>query len=401
MDAETRRAVFLAIGALAGYAVLMAANPASASLRDGLRCLRRYKQIWGLPVAFSLCYSGFTVLMRWYEGTVLHDGRSLLVPWDGWQPFAWNDVVARSWLPSLQGAAAVFDHLVTPPPLSIFVALCFLVNWRGYQGVVRRGLQRRFGRAGGLAIHAALLTAAIAAALKPLLFVRLTSLDPFFGRAELLRWGLVINAVGFLFESLLGVGVQVYLISLCFVWVRGITFDFDRVRRFALRRFVHVGRWTVVVLAVSTVGIHLPPIVSVFQGGDQAPPAAWIGRTVQGTRWVLAGVVLAFCSLQILLVLHNETLRAACADHFRLLRRYGSHVGWLLVVAGVNFFGLAVANGVFSQAFGAWTWPAAAWSLLVYPVAWTTLASWLLASWVCLFKRCEAGRPDAEELVSY
>ena len=313
MDAETRRVVFLAAGAVAGYAVVMAVNPASASLRDGLRCLRRYKQIWGLPVAFSLCYSGFTVLMRWYEGTVLHDGRTLLVPWTGWQPPDWNDVVARSWLPAIQGAAAICDYVVTPPPLSIFVALCFLVNWRGYQAVVYRGLQRRLGRAGGLAFHAVLVTAAVAAALKPLLFVGLTSLNPFFGEAGFLRWGLIINAIGFLFESLLGVGVQIYLIALCYVWVRGITFDFDRVRRFALRRFVSVGRWTVLVLAISTAGINLPPIVHVFQSVDQSPSAAWIERTVQGTHWLLAVVVLAFCSMQILLVFHNETLRTACA----------------------------------------------------------------------------------------
>ena len=38
---------------------------------------------------------------------------------------------------------------------------------------------------------------------------------------------------------------------------------------------------------------------------------------------------------------------------------------------------------------------------VIHPVLWTTLASWLLASWVCLFKRCESGRADAEELVRF
>ena len=45
---------------------------------------------------------------------------------------------------------------------------------------------------------------------------------------------------------------------------------------------------------------------------------------------------------------HNETLGAACAGHFRLLWRHGLHVGWLLMLAGVHFFALAVVNGVFS-----------------------------------------------------
>ena len=55
-----------------------------------------------------------------------------------------------------------------------------------------------------------------------MLFAGLTSLNAYFGETTLLRWGEIINAVGFLFEYLLGVGVQVYLVSLCFVWVRGI-----------------------------------------------------------------------------------------------------------------------------------------------------------------------------------
>ncbi len=401
MDAETHRVIFLAVGAAVGYAVVMAVNPARPSLRDGLRCLLRYKQIWVLPVMFSLCYSGFTVTMRWYEGTVLHDGRTVIVPWSGWQPPPWSDALAPGWLPALEGVAGIFNCIVTPFPLSVLVALCFLVNWRGYQAVVCRGLQKRFGRGRGLAIHAALVIAAVAAAIKPLLFAGLTSLNSYFDGLELLRWGMIINAVGFLFESLLGVGVQIYLILLCYVWIRGITFEFDRVRRFALRRFVYVGRWAVIVLAISTVGINLPLIINLFQPADQHESPAWIERTVQGTHWLLAAILLAFCSLQILLVFHNETLAKACAEHFRLLRRHGLQIGWLFAVSAVHLFPLVVANEFLSRALGQWTWPAVAWGLVVYPVLWRSVAGWLLASWVCLFKRCESGRADTEELVRY
>ncbi len=297
--------------------------------------------------------------------------------------------------------AAVFSYVVTPFPLSVLVALCFLVNWRGYQGVVGRGLRTRFGRVGGLAIHGGLTVAAAAALLKPVLYVGLTGLNVYLGAADLLRWGMVVNVVGFLFEYLLGIGVQVYLIGLCYVWVRGITFDFDRMRRFALRRFASVGRWAAVVLGISTAGINGPLLVKVFQPAGQTEPPAWIERTMSVTHWLLAAVLVAFCSLQIRLAFHNETLRAAGVDHFRLLRRHGLHVGWLVAVAGMHFFVLAAANGVLSKALGSWTWPAALWSLLVYPVLWTVLASWLLASWVCLYKRCETGRADADELVPY
>ncbi len=62
------------------------------------------------------------------------------------------------------------------------------------------------------------------------------------------------QCVEFLFEYLLGVGVQIYLILLCYAWIRGMTFDFDGLRRFALRRFAYVVQWAVVVLAISRSG---------------------------------------------------------------------------------------------------------------------------------------------------
>ncbi len=130
MDAETRRVVLLTAGAVAGYAVVMTVNPARPSLRDGLRCLLRYKQIWAVPVVFSLCYSAFTVWMRFYECRSLPDNPPMVAPWTGWQPTVWNHVFALCWLPSLEGTAAVFNYVVRPFPLSVLGALCFLVNWR-------------------------------------------------------------------------------------------------------------------------------------------------------------------------------------------------------------------------------------------------------------------------------
>ena len=398
MDADLRRALLLAAGAVAGYAVVLAANPARPSLRDGRRCLARYPRIWTLPLVFSLAYSAFTLLMRWYECRVGSDHPPLLAPWMAWQPPAWREVLGSCALPTAEGAAAVFNYVVRPFPVSVLAAVCFLVNWRGCQGVVWRGLRRRFGAVGGPAAHALLAAGAVAAAVKPVLFVGLTNPDAFFGEAALLRWGEVVNAFGFVFEYGLGVGVQVYLIVLCFLWVRGMTLPADRVRRFALRRFVFVVRWAAVVMTISTLGITLPLVVARFQPADQR---AWVDPTVQGTRWLLAAVLLAFCSLQILLVFHNENLRRAVGDHSRLLRRYGLHVGWLVAVAALHFFALAVANGFFVRAFGAWTWPAALWTLGVYPALWTILAAWLLASWVCLYARCRSDRADAEELVVY
>ena len=63
----------------------------------------------------------------------------LIVPWTGWRNPAWNDLFASGWLPAAEGAAAIFNTIISPFPLSVLWALCFLVNWRGYQGVVARG----------------------------------------------------------------------------------------------------------------------------------------------------------------------------------------------------------------------------------------------------------------------
>ncbi len=398
MDADLRRVGLLAAGAVAGYAVVLAFNPARPSLRDGRRCLARYPQIWTLPLVFTLSYSAFTLCMRWYETRRVDGGGGLLAPWAGWQPPAWADVLPSCGLPTAEGAAAVFNYIVRPFPLSVLAALVFLVNRRGYQGVVWRGLRRRFGRFGGGALHTLLLLGALAAALKPALFVGLTNPEAFVGEAELLRWGEVVNAFGFLFEYLLGVGVQIYLIVLCFLWVRGMRFQTDRAQRFALRRFAFVVRWAAVVMAISTLGITLPLVVARFQGPEGHD---WVNPTVQSTRWVLAALLLTFCSLQMVLVFHNENLWQALGDHFRLLRRHGLHVGWLVVVAALHFFALALANAFLARALGTWTWPGALWTLLVYPTLWTTLAAWLLASWACLYARCRSDRADAEELVVY
>ena len=401
MDAETRRIVLLLVGVSAGYAALMSWNPARPSLRDGLRCVRRYKQIWVLPAVFSLCHSGFILWLRWYEARVIPASEPIIVPWSGWQPPAWSVVVMQSRLPAVEGMAGIFNCVITAFPLSALWALLFLGNWRGYQAVVSKGLQQRLGRAGGVGVHVSLVVCALAAVFKPVIFAGLTSLNVYFGESALLKAGEIVNWLSSIFEYFLGVGVQVYLILLCFAWIRGLNFSFDSLRRFALRRFVFVAKWAAVVVAISTLGINLPLIVSRFLPAERRETIDWLQRCVEGTYWLLAAVLLAFCSMQILLVFHNETLRAACRDHFRLVRRHGLHIGWLLAISAVHFFLLAAANAFLPRALGLRTWPATLWELLLHPLLWTSLASWLLASWVCLFKRCESNRPDADELVRF
>ena len=119
---------------------------------------------------------------------------------------------------------------------------------------------------------------ALAACVKPILFGRISWLGTAVDERTLLRGGEGINWLSFLFEYVIGVGVQVYLLLLAFAWVRGLTFDREALRRFALRRWVLVSKWAGVLLLVSSVGINLPLLLihgSLLPGLGADPAGSW------------------------------------------------------------------------------------------------------------------------------
>ncbi len=398
MNGAASHGSLLLAGAVVGYLMVMTTNPARSSLRDGLRCLKRYPQMWLVPLLFATTHAGFNLWVRFYEAWVIPDAPPALVPWTGWQPPILMDVLGGSGLPAAESTSSLFNCVVTAFPLSALWAALFLGNWQGNQAVVYRGLLRRCGRAGSLLIHAFFLLCAFAALCKPILFGGLPKLNSYLGVETLLRTGEVMNALSFFFEYLLGVGVQIYLLLLAFAWVRGLTFGFDKLRLFALRRFAFVFKWAAVVLAISAVGINLPLIVGSFQD----PAAGWEpAGIIRATRWALAGLLTVFCAMQVLLIFHNESLRRALGDTMHLWRRHGWPVAWLIVVAALHFSGLSTANAFLPSALGQWSWPAAVWTTLIYPLLWSLLAGWFLASWVCLFQRCEHNRFEEGDLVRF
>lgn len=391
MDA---RAYLPVIGLVAGYAGFMLANPARSSLRDGWRCVARYKQIWALPAAFAFAHAGFRLWVRWFEAS-LPGSPPFVAPWTGWQSAEWPAAAAASWLPATENLAGLFNCLVDTFPLSALVAALFLVNWRGYQAALFRAFRRRLGGAAGPGVHAGLLLCAVAALVKPGLFGVLPRFNAFLGADALEQIGEIINWLGFIFEYLLSVGLQIYLVLLCFAWIRGLRFDFDELRRFALRRFSFVLKWPGVILGLSTLGISGPTILVSFRPFSGPEGSARLVGALTFSRWALAILILAACSVQITLVFHNESLRQALAAHSRLLRRHGLAIGWFGATALLHLFLLALLNATLEHGFGRGTWPALLWSLL-YPLAWAALAGWLLASWVALFRRCEPGHAESE-----
>ena len=401
MNADWQRTGFLLLGTVVGYGLLMRFNPVRPSLRDGWRCLRRYPQIWLLPTACNVAHALYGLGMRWLESRAVPGAPPLFRTPDAWQPPPWREVLTSSLLPAFEGAAAPFNCLTTVYPLSALVAVLFFLNWGGYHTLVRGALVRRLGLWMGALVYAGLTVCAAAALCKPVFFGGLTRLNAFFGAVALVRTGEIINWASFVFEYVAGVGLQIYLVLLCFAWVRGLSFHFDSLRRFALRRFAFVVRWALVMIGLSSLGINLPLVADAFAQRGQTIEGAWVGAAVWFSRWLLAVVALLFCSMQITLIFHNESLRQATLDHVTLLRRHGERVGWLVVTAGLHFLLLVGVNAFLLRALGEQSWPAAVWSVLFYPVCWTALAAWLLASWVCLFRRCEIGKPDVEELVVF
>lgn len=386
------------VGVLAGYALMMLTNPTRESLRDGFRCLWRYRQIWLVPASFGVAHAGFGLWVRVFEARMVPGSPAAILPWTGWQPPLWAEVITASRLPTLESTAAIFNCLVTTFPLSALAAGLFLVNWRGYQATVYRALSRRLDRGPRLAVHLALLSCALAAVIKPLLFGGLPRLNTYFGEAALVGAGEAVNALSFFFEYLLGVSVQIYLVLLALAWVRGLGSSFEEIRQFALRRFAFVVKWAGVVLAIGALGINLPLLIASLQAGGSPWEPTGI---IQFTRVFLATAILVFCPTQLLLVFHNESLRQALGDALRMWRRFGGYLGWLLAVAAVHFLLLSILNAFLLPALGQWTWPAAAWNVLVYPLLWSGLGGWFLASWVCLFRRCERNVPGAGDLIRF
>ena len=259
---------------------LMASNPARPSLRDGLRCLRRYPQIWLLPAGFALAHSGFRLWRRCYETWLVPGARSRFssrggmaaatLARDGSRKLAADCgkhgghlQLHRDDVSALRGGGVVV-------PCELARLSGGLVS--GVQPPVRR-VRRRDGPLRPAPQRAWRRCA------NPCFSAGCRCLNGYFGAVLLLRLGEVVNSLSFLFEYLLGVGVQIYLVLLCFAWVRGLTFDFDALRRFALRRFAFVVKWAAVVMPCQQRGDQrCRSIASTFQPSGRLACAGLDGR---------------------------------------------------------------------------------------------------------------------------
>lgn len=381
------------LGLCGGYALVMLFAPVRQALDDGLHCLRRYQRIW---ITFAVLGFGyfvfqfvtFTPIRSWVDLEL-----SQITSFPQWSWPGVSDIWEETLLPALEGVAGIFDNATTTYPLSVVAAVLMIMNWRGLHVALVRALRKRYGFWGYLA-YLILLLSAVASLLKPIVFWRLPEWSGLFPAAGLLRVSATVDAAAFIFEYLLGVYIQVYLITVCLAWIKGVSFEEGELFRFAMRRFSYVLEWAGIVVAVSTLIVRLPLVLAYFTNIPGVLDYLPIARVL------MSGLIIAFCSVQISLALHNETLIEAMRAHLHFVQKNVLRLAWFLMICGVHFYGLILCDGILRGAIGNRLGALFLWKFS-FACLRGLVTGWLLASWVCLFRQCETGRIHREKWIQY
>src|SRR6266540_1417679 len=385
--------VYPVLGLCGGYALVMLFNPVRRALGDGFRCIGRYKRIW---ITFALLgfgyfvfqFATFTPIRNWAD---LDPSQIISLPYWYWPRF--TEVWRETPLPALEGVAGIFDNATTTYPLSVVAAVFMLLNWRGLHGALLRALWKRY-RFGGYLIYLILLLSALASLLKPIVFWRLPEWSGLVPAAGLLRISATVDASAFIFEYLLGVYIQVYLITVCLAWIKGVSFEEGELFRFAMRRFSYVLEWAGIVVAVSMLIVRLPLLLAYFTNIPGVLDYLPIERVL------MSGSIIAFCSVQVSLALHNETLGEAIHAHGQFIRKNAVRLGWFLIICGIHFFFIMICDAIARNAIADRLGALFVWKL-IFACLRGIITGWLLASWVCLFRQRESGRANQGKWIQY
>jgi len=385
--------VYPLIGLLSGYIIVLLFNPVRLPLRDGFRCLLRYKRVWLTFVLLGFAYFVFQFTAFTPIQSAADLDLSQITSLANWHWPTFMEIWREAPLPSLEGVAGIFDNAMTTYPLSAIAAVLMLVNWRGLHGAMVSALHKRF-RFWGYFVYGILLLSACAALVKPIVYWALPLWGDLIPAAELLQVSASIDALAFIFEYLLGVYIQVYLIAVCFAWIRGLSFEEGELFRFGMRRFSYVLEWAGLVVIVSTLIVRLPLLLAYFMNIPDVLDYLPIERAL------MCGLIIIFCSVQISLALHNETLREAIRAHRQFMRINLNGVGWFLLICAIHFFFLTVADAIVRAAIADRLVAMIFWkSIFVFVRGFIT--GWLLASWVCLFRRGKAGDAYQQAWIEY
>ena len=385
--------VYPLLGLCGGYAIVMLFNPVREALRDGFRCIARFKRIWLTFVLLGFAYSvfQFATFTPIQNSADLDLNQVTSLPSWYWPRLA--EVWRETPLPALEGVAGIFDNATTTYPLSVVAAVLMVVNWRGLHGALVRALRKRY-RFWSYFIYLILLLSALASLFKPIVFWRLPEWGGAVPAAGLLQISATVDAVAFIFEYLFGVYIQVYLITVCLAWVKGVSFEEGELCRFAMRRFSYVLKWAGIVVLVSTAIVRMPLLLAYFMHIPNVLDYLPLERVV------MSGLIIAFCSVQISLALHNETLGAAIRAHRQFIGANAHRVGWFLFTCAMHFFFIMACDAIARAAITDRLVVLFLWKCIFVSLR-GLITGWLLASWVCFFRQCETDRIDWESRVRY
>ena len=368
-------------------------NPVRLALRDGFRCIMRYKRVWVTFVLFGFAYVIFQLSTLAPIQTPADFDLSQFATVAKWHWPRFTEIWHEAPLPALEGVAGIFDNATTTYPLSAVAAMLMLLNWRGLHSALFGALRKRFRFAGNL-IYSVLLLSGVAALIKPFVFWALPIWGGLLPTADLLQISATVDAVAFIFEYLFGVYIQVYLIAVCFSWIRGLSFEEGELFRFAMRRFSYVLEWAGLVVLISTLIVRLPLLLAYFMNIPDVLDYLPIERVV------MCGLIIAFSSVQISLALHNETLLEAIRAHREFLRTNASRFAWFLLICGLHLFLLTAGDAVVRGAIADRLAPLLIWKSIFVCLR-GLITGWLLASWVCLFRRGETGDVYEQTWIQY
>ena len=381
------------VGLCCGYALVMLFNPVRLPLRDGFRCILRFPRVWLTFVVFGLGYSVFQfATFSPLESSSSFDW-SQITSLPSWRWPRLAEVWRQTPLPALENVAGIFDNATTTYPLSVIAAVLIIGNWRGLHGTLFGALRKRF-RLGGFLIYLIVLLSALTSLLKPIVFWRLPEWGGLVPVAGLLRISATVDAVAFIFEYLFGVYIQVYLITVCFAWIRGLSFEEGELFRFAVRRFSFVLKWAGVVVLISSLLVRTPLLLAYFMNIPD------VLDYLPFQRLAMCLLIIAFASVQVSLTLHNEGLGDAIRAHGRFLRHNWNRFGWFLLVCALHFFSLMACDAIARGAIGDRLIALIVWKCL-FVFARGFITGWLLASWVCLFRRFETAAIGQERWIQY
>jgi len=385
--------VYPLAGLLVGYTAVMLANPVRLALRDGFRCIARYERVWLTFALLGFAYfifqfATFTPIQSTSE---IDLAQILSLPTWEWPQL--SEVWYEAALPAIEGVAGIFDNATTTYPFSVIAAVLLLTNWRGLHGTLWRALRKLY-RWASLPLYLLLLASMLAALVKPLVFWKLPAWNDQISAAHLLQFSASVDAISFIFEYFVGVYIQVYLIAVCLAWIKGLSFREGSLFEFAVRRFSYVLEWAGIVVTVALLVVRLPLLLAYFIDVPDVLDYLPLQRVF------MSAFILAFCSVQISLVLHNETLGAALRAHWQLLRRDFRRVTWFFIICALHFFLILVIDGMVRGAIADRAIAMILWKgFFVFLRALVT--GWLLASWVVLFRQCETGRIAQENWIRY